>query len=142
MKTIGHFIYTALICIAFLGFTACGSTSKASEKQSTTQTGSSSIENPDINITLEDQLRKLPGVQVSGSGPNADIKIRGTSTILGSSEPLFVVNGQVIEGGFRSVYSLTTVDNIKSIRVLKNASQTAIYGVRGANGVIEITMKR
>ncbi|WP_205461852.1 SusC/RagA family TonB-linked outer membrane protein [Mangrovibacterium lignilyticum] len=82
---------------------------------------------------------KIAGLSITKSSgdPNATstIMLRGITTIMGSVEPLVLVDG--IEG------SLTTVapENIASIDVLKDASAAAIYGTRGANGVIIITTK-
>lgn len=71
------------------------------------------------------------GVNVSGG----KIRIRGTSSITGSTDPLWVVDG-LIDG------SIPNEDEIESIQVLKDAASCAIYGVRGANGVIIVTTKR
>jgi len=82
---------------------------------------------------------KIAGLSITKSSgdPNASssIMLRGITTIMGSVQPLVLVDG--IEG------SLTTVapENIASIDVLKDASAAAIYGTRGANGVIIITTK-
>ena len=82
---------------------------------------------------------KIAGLSITKSSgdPNekSSIMLRGITTIEGSVEPLVLVDG--IEG------SLTTVapENIESIDVLKDASAAAIYGTRGANGVILITTK-
>lgn len=82
-------------------------------------------------INIYDLIRgKVPGVQVTGN----KITIRGVNSINSSTDPLFVVDGVVVN----------TIDNIspsqvKSITVLKG-SDAAIYGTRGANGVIMITM--
>lgn len=99
------------------------------------------IENPDVALTLLDHLRKVPGVQVRGVGENAIVTIRGINSIRSGTEPLFVLNGQPMFGGLRSIIQAVPVADIKSIRVLKNPAETGIYGVRGANGVIEITTK-
>lgn len=85
---------------------------------------------------------KLPGVliQNQSGNPGADpkIAIRAASSITGNSNPLIVVDGYPISG------SLATVNpnDIQSIEVLKDAASAAIYGSRGANGVILITSKR
>lgn len=55
---------------------------------------------------------------------------------------LFVVNGQILGGGRRAASNFVPVNDIQSIRVLKNPSETGIYGVQGANGVIEIQLKK
>ena len=80
---------------------------------------------------------KAAGVNItslSGAG-HSNIRIRGTTSINKSSEPLWVVDGVI--GG-----STPHVLEIQSIEVLKDASATAIYGSQGANGVILVTTKR
>jgi TonB-linked SusC/RagA family outer membrane protein len=81
---------------------------------------------------IENALQgNVAGVNVSGG----KIRIRGTSSITGNTDPLWVVDG--IIGG------TTPNDNeIESIQILKDAASSAIYGVRGANGVIIVTTKR
>ncbi|MBN2864296.1 MAG: SusC/RagA family TonB-linked outer membrane protein, partial [Bacteroidales bacterium] len=74
---------------------------------------------------------------VSGApGGTTSIRIRGSNSITGSNEPLYVIDGFV--GGDMSTVNPT---DIESIQVLKDASSTAIYGSRGANGVVLITTK-
>lgn len=83
---------------------------------------------------------KVAGVQVISSGdPNAlpIIRIRGTGTMLGGANPLYVVDG-VINDDIRNINSA----DILSFSVLKDASATAIYGMRAASGVILITTKK
>lgn len=83
---------------------------------------------------------KVAGVQVISSGdPNAlpVIRIRGTGTMLAGANPLYVVDG-VINDDIRNI---NTAD-ITSLDILKDASATAIYGMRAANGVIIITTKK
>lgn len=87
-------------------------------------------------ITLSDQLQSVPGVTVDGQGPNARVRIHGGLSFAGG-EPLFVVDGVPIHG-FGQVYSAVNIVDVKSITVLKDSAQTAIYGSRGANGVIVI----
>ena len=96
------------------------------------------------SATLTDALQgKVAGVQVvSNSGsPNAapSVTINGTGSLGSSSQPLYVVDGIIIESG--GMLSLNSGD-IESISVLKDASTTSIYGSRAANGVIYITTKR
>lgn len=90
---------------------------------------------------IEDALQgRVSGVQVMTNGiPGGDIKIRvrGTTSINLSNEPLYVVDGIVRESGLDGLNS----EDIQSIQVLKDASSTAIYGSRGANGVVLVTTK-
>lgn len=79
-------------------------------------------------------------IQRSGTAPGASavIRIRGSRSISGSNDPLFVVDGIPFEGTLNDL----NPDDIASIDVLKDASATAIYGSRGANGVIIVTTRR
>lgn len=87
---------------------------------------------------------RMPGVSVVTNANPADdssIKIRGVNTINSGSEPIYVVDGQVMDntyGGFNSI----NPNDVDNIQVLKDASATAIYGSRGANGVVLITTKK
>jgi len=114
-------------------------------------------------VTSIDQVLQgtAPGVQVttasSEPGGALSIRIRGTSSITGNSEPLYVIDGFPIENDISGSAagnggrSQTTPPNplitlnpsdIESISILKDASATAIYGARGANGVVIITTKQ
>lgn len=89
-----------------------------------------------------DNLRgKAAGVNIfsnSGQpGGGSRVMIRGISTINSSSDPLYVVDGVVMEN-----FKYVNPNDIERIEVLKDASATAIYGARGANGVIMVTTKR
>lgn len=92
---------------------------------------------------------KIAGVQVTSNdgAPGADnvIRIRGATSVNASSEPLFVIDGVPIsnEGvqGSRNPLNFLNPNDIASVTVLKDASSTAIYGSRGANGVIIIETK-
>lgn len=91
---------------------------------------------------VEDALQgRAAGVQVikSSGVPGADvqIRIRGANSINGSNQPLVVIDG-VIGADMRSI----NTNDVESMEVLKDASATAIYGSRGANGVILVTTKR
>lgn len=83
-----------------------------------------------------------PGVQIlSGSGqPGEDpsIRIRGIGSYNASSDPLFVLDGVPFNGSMSSI----NPDDIENVSILKDAASTALYGSRGANGVILITTKR
>ncbi|WP_342083310.1 SusC/RagA family TonB-linked outer membrane protein [Dyadobacter sp. OTU695] len=107
------------------------------------------VQTPVANVAQGLQSR-IAGVQINqntGSpGGNVSVRIRGTNSINGSSEPLYVVDGIQISngGGINDVSPLSTINpnDIESVEVLKDASASAIYGARAANGVILITTKR
>lgn len=98
----------------------------------------------DVPITRVDQMiqGKAAGVQVTavdGSpGTGSTIRIRGGNSITASNEPLYVIDGLIGGGDL----NLINPQDIESMEILKDASSTAIYGARGANGVILITTKR
>ncbi len=102
-------------------------------------------------VSVDQALQgRVSGVQVSASsgqpGAESSVRIRGTSTLTGNSQPLYVVDGMPIGGGKQSAGSnpLASINpaDIVSMEVLKDASATAIYGSRAANGVIMITTKK
>lgn len=87
-------------------------------------------------------MDRFPGVDVARRpGGGVSIRIRGPASFYSNTEPLLVVDGIALNGGNADLGWLNPHD-IASIAVLKNPSETAIYGVRGANGVIVVTTKR
>lgn len=86
---------------------------------------------------------RVAGVRIARA-PDGSIavRIRGAISIHGSSEPLYIVDGMPIEPGPGGSLSGINPSDIESIKVLKDAAETAMYGSRGANGVIIITTKR
>jgi len=131
-------------------------------------TGSiSSVQAKDFNkgtITSPDQLlqNKVPGLEVTQNsgqpGAATTVKIRGNNSIRGGNNPIYVVDGVILDGrtarpdvSFGQLGSSTPQSNpltyinpndIASIDILKDASSSAIYGSRGANGVVVITTKK
>jgi TonB-dependent starch-binding outer membrane protein SusC len=102
-------------------------------------TGAELAKQPVLTATQAVQ-GKVAGVQVITSGdPNAlpVIRIRGTGTMLAGANPLYVVDG-IINDDIRNINSV----DIVSMEILKDASATAIYGMRAANGVILVTTKK
>ncbi|TVT41973.1 TonB-dependent receptor [Hymenobacter setariae] len=99
---------------------------------------------------------KVPGVQISSNsgvpGQAVNVRVRGATTINGSNTPLYVVDGvfinnnslQTISTGGKATSPIADLNpsDIESIEVLKDADATALYGARGANGVILVTTKR
>lgn len=99
-------------------------------------------ERPQVNIQQAIQ-GALPGVNISvnsntASGASNSINIRGRRSISGGSDPLIVLDGVIFSGSLSEI----NINDISNIEVLKDASSTAIYGSRGANGVILLTTKK
>jgi len=113
-------------------------------------------------ITTPDQLlqNKVSGLEVTSAsgqpGAETTVRIRGNSSIQGRGQPLYVIDGVILDGGSVKPGTSSSVGNapgsnpllwvnnydIADITILKDASATAIYGSRGANGVIVITTKK
>lgn len=99
----------------------------------------SKIQSSDITKALEGTVA---GVQISSSsgqpGSGTSIRIRGIGSINASSNPLIVVDGVPFDGDL----SLISQQDVESMTVLKDAAANALYGARGANGVVLITTKK
>lgn len=99
-----------------------------------------------IDLKLAGQLAGVTVNQVTGTpGGGVSVNIRGAGSVGAGDDPLYVVDGFPISPGFdqySNPISTINPDDIESISVLKDAASTAIYGSRGANGVILITTKR
>lgn len=98
------------------------------------------LQSPAANVSqaLSGKVAGLVTTQTSGAPGADDMKlyIRGRASFAGDNQPLIMVDGVERE------FSQIAPDDIESISVLKDASATAVYGVRGANGVVLITTKR
>lgn len=113
-----------------------------------------------ISVTsAEDALQgRIAGLDIVGSGvpgSGSQMRIRGTTTITGNAQPLVVVNGVPFSGDINSAFDFSTAtdeeyadllnvntDDIEEITVLKDAASTAMWGSRGANGVLLIKTKK
>lgn len=95
-----------------------------------------------VKDALQGMQGKTAGVDITNSqrpGSVGSITVRGQRSINASSAPLYVVDGMIIQNG--GIDNINPQD-IESIEVLKDASSTAVYGARGANGVILVTTKK
>ena len=115
-----------------------------------------------IDQSLQGRAAGVQATATSGApGSSSSIRVRGQATINANAEPLYVIDGVIMQGGGQSgadfglgdalgngavssVSPLSTINpsDIVSMEILKDASATAIYGAQGANGVILITTKR
>lgn len=110
-------------------------------------------ENKPFSTPLQALQGEVAGLNISQNsgqpGANMQVRIRGIGSIGADSNPLYVVDGMIINSGDLSRLTTTTSvlaginqNDIESVTVLKDASATAIYGSRGSNGVIVITTKK
>ena len=158
MKTsITHFLFFIFLLAIFSNCSSTKNTSKSADHSGpeVVDTGygkvlskdsnqSNVMVNPNqekkSNIPLDDMIRRLPGVQVTGSGRNARIKVSGSESFMAGTDPLFILNGTSMQS-FAQVFSVVNPNDVDSITVLKGSDAT-IYGARGANGVIVIQTKK
>lgn len=96
-----------------------------------------------VGSSIEQTISGLvPGVRIQTSdatpGGDINVEVRGIGTVTAGSQPLYIVDGIPMEGGLSAV----NPDDVANIQILKDAASTAVYGSRGANGVILITTKR
>ena len=113
-----------------------------------------------LDQSLQGRAAGVTAVQTSGApGSSSSIRVRGQATVNAAAEPLYVIDGVIVQGGGNSasdfglgalgngrvstISPLATINpnDIVSMEILKDASATAIYGAQGANGVILITTK-
>ena len=100
------------------------------------------LENTQVTSVTNALAGKVAGVQLTSSngapGSQASIKIRGISSINAGTEPLIIVDGAPYSGDLNNI----NTQDVESMTVLKDAASNALYGARGANGVIIITTKK
>lgn len=118
-----------------------GSMKKSDLTGSIAQISSEEIASKPVINAAEALQGSVAGIDMTGSaepGSSPDILIRGQSSITGSNDPLWVIDGIPIQGGNIDI----NPSDIEKIDILKDASATSIYGSRGSNGVIIVTTKR
>jgi len=138
-------IVRAAVGCVLLGVVAGCASGNASREPKATGTTVTSAEiernaGEPIEKTLQD---KVPGLIVTRT-PDGGIalQIRGGSSVMGSNAPLYVVDGSPMQPGPGGALTGINPHDIETIKVLKDPADTGIYGMRGTNGVIEITTKR
>lgn len=121
---------------------AYGTANKESLTGSVAVVGDAAIEDRTVTSVTAALEGNAPGVQVNNSvsypGSSPSIRIRGFNSVNGSQSPLYVVDGVVYEGDIADINPA----DVESMSVLKDAASCALYGNRGANGVILVTTKR
>jgi len=134
-----------LLLLLAISLTACASRNIRSSAEATVNdSNKNSVESSEVGqpTDLTAYLMRVSGVNISGSGAYARISVRGpVSFTSGASNPLFVLNGSKVGYDYSTIYNSVDPRDIKRVRVLKGADETAIYGSQGAGGVIEIFLK-
>jgi TonB-linked SusC/RagA family outer membrane protein len=94
-----------------------------------------------INEAIQGRVAGVFISQAAKPGDDASIKIRGTNSISTTTDPIYVVDGLVMDN-FASGWGAININDVSSVEVLKDASATALYGSRASNGVVLITTKK
>ena len=119
-----------------------GTVSKGAYTGSAGVVGAAELENVQVSNVTNALSGKVAGVQTFSSngqpGTGSTVLIRGVGSINASTSPLYVVDGMPFDGDISAI----ATSDIESMTVLKDAASTALYGARGANGVIQITTKK
>ncbi|MFT3737836.1 MAG: TonB-dependent receptor [Breznakibacter sp.] len=118
-----------------------GTAKKSDVTGSLTSVGEAQLKAMPVKDAIQGMQGKAAGVDITSSqrpGETGSIKIRGIRSLNADQNPLYVVDGMVIQSG--GIENINPSD-IQSVDILKDASATAIYGSRGANGVILVTTK-
>ena len=137
----------SLLRIGFLSIFVAGCANGGAPSQRTgAPTPDATVTSQDIHPAPNEPIEKVLQGRVSGvdvtPGPDGIIvRIRGQSDVAGG-EPLYVVDGQVIQPGPNGSLSGINPYDIESIKVLKDAASLTMYGSRGGNGVIVVETKR
>ena len=130
----------ALIGVASACARNAGSTRPAAEAPTVTSQDIEQAPGASVEKVLQG---RFPGVQITETPDGGiSVRIRGTSSINSSTAPLYIVDGMPITPGPSGALVGINPYDIQSIKVLKDAADTAMYGLRGANGVIVIKTKR
>ena len=121
---------------------AFGTATKESFTGSAKVVGAEKLSNSQVSAVTSALVGQVAGVQLSQSngapGSTPSIRIRGFSSITAGKEPLYVVDGMPYDGDINNI----NPSDVESMTVLKDAASNALYGARGANGVIMITTKK
>lgn len=121
---------------------AFGTTTKEAFTGSAVVVKSETLEHSQVAAVTSALAGQVAGVQLTSSsgapGSTPSIRIRGFSSISAGQEPLYVVDGMPYDGDINNI----NPSDVESMTVLKDAAANALYGARGANGVIIITTKR
>jgi TonB-linked SusC/RagA family outer membrane protein len=121
--------------------TAFGTAKKSAFTGSATVMSSEKLETKQVSNVMQGLAGEVAGLQIDPStspGSTSSIVIRGKGSIYADSDPLIVVDGIPFDGGWNNINPA----DVESVTVTKGAAANALYGARGANGVVQITTKK
>lgn len=110
-------------------------------KNSTTAISEIDMDNEEDNVSWMNLFQRTSGVTVKGDGNDISLQIRAKKTMNSGDQPLFVVDDRIMGNGFHNISFIDPM-MVDRISILKDGASTSIYGSRGADGVILITLKK
>lgn len=127
----------AIIFSFMMVMVGCSTSDSAKSKADATVNSESG--QPANRVDLTDRLKRIPGVLVTGEGPNAIVTISGNEggSYTTNQTPLFILDGQTLNMDYQNIYWIVNGVTIKSIRLVKGA-EAAFAGTNGANSAIII----
>jgi TonB-dependent SusC/RagA subfamily outer membrane receptor len=136
-------ISTLVLVIFSLFVVSCSSSNVASSDRNAKTVDNDEVKTDNLqNLTLADYLRRIPGLQVQGSGQNVSVTVRGSTSVSADNSPLYVIDRNMVGNDYSQVAAMVDPNDIASVNVLKDAASTSSYGLRGANGVVVIKTKK
>ncbi len=130
-----------IFCLALSAQYSCSTANKATAGTATAATTEQSDDTEPAFRELVDLLRSEPGLDIRGNAPNYSITVRGKKSFLSGHDPLYVIDGIAVGTSYAQAANMINITDVASVNVLKGSAATS-WGSRGANGVIEIRMKR
>ncbi len=115
----------------------CSSTRNAPAKSDYREMNTRSMTAIEGEVDLLSMIQRVPGVTVRGNV----VRVFGPNSFSNQTEPLFLINGAVYSGGLSGILTSVNPQDVRSIEVYKTPTELALYGARGANGVINIILK-
>ena len=136
-------LFTGLSVVFLLSGCAASKGTGASTADDPNTITSDEIQETDYVDLNELIARRVPGIRISQSSTGGiTVVIRGVNSFTGDNSPLYVVDGIPIEPGRDGSLPGVMISEIEEIRVYKDSAQTARWGMRGGNGVIEVKTKK
>lgn len=133
MKPFTSSSFISIVLVMTFLFVSCGSSKNTVKNERADEISQMNRS----NISLLNQIRRLKGVTIQGGVP---VLLRGSNSLTGSLEPLYVLNSYIVGSSFSSINDIVNPIDVENIKVL-TGSEATFYGSRGANGVIVITTK-
>jgi len=140
-KSFPHLFFIVSVMVFLLNCCTSSKTISSTAGSNSTNTRAVSTTEGNNGLTLVNYLRRVPGVQIDQRGSDISVMIRGMSSVGSNNQPLFVVNNSPVGNSYQDAVNAVDINDIKTINVIQGTEGQQTYGMRGANGVIQIITK-